>query len=206
MLNIITLTLPPFQTNTYIIFEKLKGKCIVIDPASSFSVIKDKIDEFKLKPAMIFLTHGHFDHIGACDELRNEYNIPLAIHENDAEMITSPKLNASALLTSTIIALNPADKILKNSDVIKLESESLKVMHTPGHTQGSCVLIGRNVVFSGDTLFSGGYGRYDLFGGSFDELVNSLEKIFTLDESLKVYPGHGPTTDIFNEKTTLKIY
>ena len=206
MLNIITLPLPPFQTNTYIVFEKYKGKCIIIDPASSFSIIKNKISEFKLNPSLIFLTHGHFDHIGACEELREEYKVPLAIHENDAELLTSSRLNASSLLLGQEIILKPAEKLLKDSDCIKIEAYKLRVMHTPGHTQGSCVLIGENEIFSGDTLFNSGYGRYDLPGGSFEDLAKSLEKIFDLKESLTVYPGHGSTTNIYDEKYTLKIY
>lgn len=204
MLNVLTLTLPPFGTNTYIVFEKTKGKCIIIDPASSFELIKNKIDEFELKPILVFLTHGHFDHIGACDKLREEYNIPLAIHECDAPLLIAPQLNASKLLLGKEIKLKPAEKIISKPTSFKLENKYLRVVHTPGHTKGSCVLVCDDEVFSGDTLFKGGYGRYDLPGGSADELIKSLEKILNLDERLKVYPGHGETTSIFQEKDILQ--
>lgn len=206
MLKVITLTLPPFETNTYIVFEKAKGKCIVIDPASNFQIIKNKIDEFELKPILIFLTHGHFDHIGACDELRDAYNIPLAIHKYDASLITSPQLNASSLLSNKEINLRSAEKILSEPTSFKLESKTLRIIHTPGHTKGSCILIGDDEIFSGDTLFKGGYGRYDLPGGNAEDLMKSLEKILNLDERLKIYPGHGESTTIYDEKSTLRTF
>lgn len=203
MLNVLTLTLPPFGTNTYIVFEKSKGKCIIIDPASNSQLIKNKIKEFQLKPILIFLTHGHFDHIGACDELREEYKIPLAIHEQDANLLISPRLNASTLLSEHEIALNPAEKIIREPTAFKLENKYLRVLHTPGHTKGSCVLVCDDEIFTGDTLFKGGYGRYDLPGGSAEDLMKSLERVLTLDDRLKVYPGHGETTEIYQEKEIL---
>ena len=95
-----------------------------------------------------------------------------------------------------------ADLLLKEGDEIRLEEDVFKVMSTPGHTPGSSVLIGNSLIFSGDTLFKNGYGRYDLIGGDGRELFLSLEKILALDENLTVYPGHGETTTIKGERLT----
>ena len=195
----ITLSLPPIETNCYVIFSKIGGECIIVDPASSFDKIKEIVSENKLKPKCIFLTHGHFDHIGASDELRSFYDIPLLVHEFDSEMILQPNLNCSSMM-GTPFALSPADKLVSDGDEIHIDNEVLRVMHTPGHTPGSSVLVGSEEIFSGDTIFLNSYGRCDLPGGNFEKLKESIFKIMALNEKLKVYPGHGDTTDILSER------
>ncbi len=201
MLNVIALPLPPFDTNCYIVSEVNGKKCIIIDPASSPEKIINIISARKLSPVSIVLTHGHFDHIGGADFLRETYNIPLCIHEADAELLDSPEKNASKHLTFGEVYIKPADTLLKEGSVIKFGKEKLRIMHTPGHTKGSSVLIGESALFSGDTLFRDGYGRYDLYGGNMGELFDSLERLFLLNEYLTVYPGHGEKTTIGDEKT-----
>lgn len=200
MLNVITLVLPPFDTNCYIVFEKDDKKCIIIDPASYPQKITSIISEKKLTPVSVVLTHGHFDHISAADYIRDYYNIPLCIHEADAELLQSPEKNASRFLTFGDVAISGADKLLKDKSVIEFGKGRLRVMHTPGHTKGSCVFIGESEIFSGDTLFRDGYGRYDLYGGDMNELFMSLSKLFGLNENLTVYSGHGEKTTIGDEK------
>ncbi len=200
MLSVITLVLPPFDTNCYIVSEKDGKKCIIVDPASSPSRITNIISERKLSPVSVVLTHGHFDHIGAADLLRKLYNVPLCIHEADAELLVSPEKNASKYLTFDDVIITSADILLKDGSIIEFGKEKLRVMHTPGHTKGSCVLVGENALFSGDTLFRGGYGRCDLYGGNMSDLFLSLERLFFLNECLTVYPGHGEKTTIGDEK------
>ncbi len=202
-MNVITLCLPPFQTNCYILYLTEGGSCIVIDPASNEKEIINKIEELSLTPSLIFLTHGHFDHIGAVDALRERYGTRLAIHESDASMLSDASLNASTLLIGQRISSGEADLLLSDGNEIMLEAESLTVMNTPGHTPGSSILIGKEFIISGDTLFRSGYGRYDLAGGNAYELFESLKKILSLDEALIVYPGHGEKTTIKREKTLL---
>ncbi len=201
MLKTETLVLSPFQTNTYIVYDDTNS-AIIIDPADSFAVIKEKLNSLSLTPELIFLTHGHFDHLGACRELKEEYSIPIFIHEKDAPIVTSPLLNASRILLEYDIISPPVDKVLKDGDKITFGNSELTLMHTPGHTRGSSCLIGENEIFSGDTVFAGGYGRYDLEGGDASALFKSLKKVLSLDENLTVYSGHGEKTTIKREKMT----
>lgn len=187
------------MTNCYIAYEKEGGKCFIIDPASSADKISTYIDAYSLTPKAILLTHGHFDHIAASDILRDKYKIPLCVHEGDSNMITSPSLNCSKPMMGISVALRPADKLLKEGSLIKLESESLRVLHTPGHSPGSCVFVGSDFIFSGDTIFRGTYGRYDLPGGDYDLLMNSIKKVFELNPLHDIYPGHDNKTTISEE-------
>ncbi|MBE6650795.1 MAG: MBL fold metallo-hydrolase [Ruminococcaceae bacterium] len=198
-MKVITIPLPPIMTNCYISYEREGGKCFIIDPASSEDRIKTLIDAHSLKPKAILLTHGHFDHIAASDRLREMYSIPLYIHEADSEMIKNARLNCSSTMMGEEIILKDADKLLKDGDKLKLENESLAVMHTPGHSPGSCVFIASDCVFSGDTVFRGTYGRYDLTGGDFNLLMASIKRVMALPPILKVYPGHNEATTIFDE-------
>lgn len=184
------------MTNCYIAYENEGGRCFIIDPASSAEKISTYISAYSLRPKAILLTHGHFDHISAADDLRDKYKIPLYVHKADGEMISSPYLNCSMLMMGESVALRPADKLLKEGDLIKLESDSLRVLHTPGHSPGSCVYVGSELIFSGDTVFRGTYGRYDLPGGDYDLLMNSIKRVMSLNPIYDVYPGH-------NEKTTI---
>lgn len=195
----IKLELAPIQTNCYIVFNEIGGEGYIIDPASNAEKIAKVISENGLKPKGILLTHGHFDHIGASDDLRKLYKIPLCIHENDAEMLENATSNCSASFIGYPILLNPADVILKSGDVLNADGESLRVLHTPGHSRGSLSFICDNYIFSGDTVFKGSYGRFDLPGGSFNELKNSIQMLLSLDEALIICPGHGDETCVKDE-------
>lgn len=199
-MKVFTISLPPIMTNCYVAYEREGGKCFIIDPASNEEEIKRLIESKSLKPSAILLTHGHFDHIGAVDKLREYYSIPLYIHESDGEMIGSHHANCSMAFMGTPITLRQADRLLKNGDVIQLEDEFLRVMHTPGHSPGSCVFVGKDLVFSGDTVFRGTYGRYDLPGGDFQTLFKSIQRVMELDPSMTVYPGHNEKTTIGEER------
>ncbi len=198
-MKVFTIPLPPIMTNCYIAYEREGGKCFIIDPASNEEKIKAIIEMQKLSPKAILLTHGHFDHISAADKLRDMYSIPLYIHENDAEMIKSPVLNCSQSFMGIAVALNSADKLLSEGNKLLLEKESLTVIHTPGHSSGSCIYVGNNVLFSGDTVFQGSYGRYDLPGGDYSALMQSIQRVMKLNPTLTVYPGHGEKTTIADE-------
>ena len=114
-------------------------------------------------------------------------------------MICSSTLNCSKPMLGVDITLDPADKLLKDGDKIKLENEVLRVMHSPGHSPGSCVYIGNGFIFSGDTVFKGTYGRYDLPGGDYSLLMQSIKRIMKLNPTLEIYPGHYEKTTISDE-------
>ncbi|MDR0494153.1 MAG: MBL fold metallo-hydrolase [Treponema sp.] len=189
--------------------------CAVIDPGAEGGRITAFMDQLKLFPQYIVLSHGHFDHIGAVPALigecrkRNDKAPETAIHAADAEYLGPDSypvhcrsFSAVAGNTDYIDALwedmPPPDRALKEGDAIG----PFTVLHLPGHTPGSIGLWDREagILFSGDTLFRGNYGRTDLPGGSQPLLIDSLRRLYALDGGIQVYPGHGPVTTIENER------
>lgn len=189
------------MTNCYLLGCKQTKAIAIIDPGAESEKIIKEIDKANLKPKFIILTHGHGDHIGAINGLKKKYNIPVYIHENDKELLENSYLNFSAFMFGKETSII-ADKKLKDNDTIVLGNFKIKVLHTPGHTPGSIVLKCNNILFSGDTLFQNGIGRTDLPGGSYDKIINSIKtKILSLPDDTIVYPGHGPETNVIEEKT-----
>ncbi len=189
-----------YQANCYIVMEKETSKAIVIDPGGDFDNIKNLIENKNLKVDYILLTHAHADHIGAVYELKNYTKAKVLVHEEDYEMLRNSKINHSDLIGDKTIEID-ADVKLKDNDEISIGKIKFKIIHTPGHSKGSiCIKFGK-VIFTGDTLFEGSIGRTDLEGGSFEEIIKSIkEKIITLPNDTVVYPGHGPSTTVENEK------
>jgi len=188
------------EVNCYILAQKEGGSAIIIDPGAQSQKIRKVLDKFKLNPAFIINTHGHFDHIGA----DNDFGVPVYAHKLDAHLLKDATLNMSGLFALPSVVKSEI-KILDDNQVIELEGIKLKVMHLPGHTAGGIGLLLEkplnNVVFTGDTLFCKGIGRSDLAGGSPELLAKSIEeRLFTLPDETKIYPGHGPSSTIGEEK------
>lgn len=144
----------------------------------------------------ILLTHGHFDHVAAADVLRAQTGAQVAIHALDIPALSDPSVNMSALLDSAPIAIGQPDISLDEGDVLQLGNLEIKVLHTPGHTVGSCCFLCEDSLFSGDTIFRGTYGSTAFPGGSMGDLMHSAARLLSLDERLSVYPGHGHLTTI----------
>lgn len=212
------------DTNCWIYpLEQTSGfsPCAVIDPAGKLpddegNRIIARLDQLKLFPAYILLTHGHFDHIGAVPALAAEYgkrgmNCEIAIHAADAEYL-GPDAYAAHYRTLCAMGINPAyigrwknKPLLPNPSMLLAEGDRVgpfTVLHVPGHTPGSIALWDQEAgnLFSGDTLFRSGYGRTDLPGGSAAQLFASLKRLFAMDGDIQVFPGHGPATLIKREK------
>ncbi|MCS7096421.1 MAG: MBL fold metallo-hydrolase, partial [Nitrososphaerota archaeon] len=151
------------------------------------------------KPISIINTHGHPDHITGNRAMKEAFSIPILIHEGDAHMLEAPG-RRFARAYGFNVDTPPADKLLRDGEKIQFGGQALKVLHTPGHTPGSICLLGEGGIFTGDTLFAGSIGRVDFPESSESEMQKSLEKIKVLPDSLGVYPGHGPTTTIGEEK------
>jgi len=193
------LVVGPLEVNCYI-FGDENGEVVVIDPGAEGERIIAFIEERGYRPRCIINTHCHIDHIRANADVKGKYNIPILVHKEDAPILTSPQ---DAELEEMIGGKPspPADRLLSEGDEIKVGSFTLRVIHTPGHTPGGISLLFDDGVFTGDTLFAGGVGRTDLPGGSWDTLVSSIrEKLLVLPDSLPIYPGHGPSSTIGEEK------
>lgn len=195
-------SLGPLQTNCYLVINENKS-CLIIDPGSEATKLIGIIQAEGLKPQAILLTHAHFDHIGAVDMVRNEYDIPVYVHENEAKWLLDPSLNGSQFfMMGDLIRTKPADAYFVNEEEKTIGDFSFYVYETPGHSPGSVSLYFKveGFVIAGDALFAGSIGRTDLPGGNHAQLLESIHsKLLTLPEETQVLPGHGPVTTIGNE-------
>ncbi len=193
--------LPGYETNTYLVYEPSSRQAVLIDPAAVGGQVSEFIERERLELRYILLTHGHSDHIGGNKFYKKLYpQAKLCIHRADAPMLTDAKANLSAFFSQTIIS-PPADAYLADEQVITVGTETLKVLHTPGHTQGGVCFLSEHILFSGDTLFAMSVGRCDLPGGDHAQLMSSIRtQLLDLPESLTVYPGHGSQTTLAEEK------
>ena len=195
-----TVCIGPMQVNCYIIACAKEREAVIIDPGAEATAIKAVLGKYKLRPAMVINTHGHYDHIG-CDD---EFGVSVYVHKQDLAMLKDAGLNFSASFSSAYMVKSEIIT-LEDKQVIKLDCLELEVIHLPGHTPGGIALLMRRpqagIVFTGDTLFCQGVGRTDLPGGSQSQLEKSIrERLFVLPDETKVYPGHGTTTTIGEEK------
>ena len=179
------------ETNCYIIYrekgtDEKPGKCVIVDPADNAPFIIKKCREMCLRPEAILLTHGHFDHILAAEDIRRTFHAPVCAGEKEAALLAEPSMNLTGM-TGESMALEP----------------DWRVIFTPGHTEGSVCYYDEAdaVLLSGDTLFCESVGRTDLPTGSQEKLFVSVsEKLFALPDDTEVYPGHGDGTTIGHEK------
>ena len=194
-MKILTYKLGVYSTNCYLIYDEKSQKAVLIDPAVYDAKIMDVISSKGLSLEYIILTHGHFDHILGANTFREKTGAKIAAHELETEYLENPDKSMSGGETIS------ADILLKENDILTFGDISFKVIHTPGHTKGSCCLVceSEKVMFSGDTLFKNGVGRYDLYGGKYNALMESLQKLKSIKEDYKIYPGHGGKTTLDNE-------
>lgn len=198
-------TLGYLEDNNYLLIDETSKEAVLID----CTVQSDEIEKFLAESGAtlkyILLTHGHFDHIGGVNAFREKYNCKVLVHLADKPLLD----NANKLVKDFGLPEMDnqiADEFIDENQTIKFGDNEIKILHTPGHTLGGLCFLVEDNLFTGDTIFYLSVGRTDLPGGSFSQLKSSIqEKIFTLDENIKIYPGHGRSTTVGYEKLNNKF-
>lgn len=190
----------PLQVNCYILADEKTKEAIVIDAGEDAENILEIVKDKGLKVKYIIITHAHFDHVGANKALKEATGADILMHQND-EIVLKSAANHGSLFGIRSVASPPADRYVKHGDAISAGEVSLKVLHTPGHSQGGICLLTKGMVFTGDTLFAGSIGRTDLPGGDMVALLRGIkEHLMTLPDNTRVCPGHGPASTIGDER------
>lgn len=198
-MKILTIVTGTIEENCHIIFDEEKN-AVVIDPGDDAKNIIGTIEKNGLSVKTIVLTHGHYDHVGAVNELKEYTKANVVAHEKEKELLQNPQLSLGIYLNPFYV--NPrVDSYVKEGDILSAGDISLRVIHTPGHTEGGMCLYTEGVLFSGDTLFYRTLGRWDFPTGDLSKLTRSIgDKIFSLPDNTVIYSGHGPQTTVGEEK------
>ncbi|MGA7109288.1 MAG: MBL fold metallo-hydrolase [Terracidiphilus sp.] len=199
-----TFPVGPLQCNCTLLGDEAAGEAIVIDPGDEIDRIHRRLLALGFKLKQILITHGHIDHVGGALKLKRLTGAPILLNENDLALLQMMKEQAAWIgVPAPEVAL--PDEALADSQIVGLEKYPARVLHTPGHTQGSvCLLFAPlNMVFAGDTLFAGSIGRTDLPGGDSNQILDSIRaRLLPLPDETRVIPGHGPSTTIGSERRT----
>lgn len=191
-MNIKTIPVGQLETNCYVVVNEETLACVVIDPGDESNAIMDYIESNRLRCEAIMLTHGHFDHVGAVNEILEQTGCALYINPRDEGYEVGK--------SGVKFKMPEGGKYYDDGDVIVEAGLEFKVLATPGHTPGSVCLICGDALFTGDTLFRGSCGRTDLPGGSMREEMRSLKKICELEGDYEVYPGHMDSSSLERER------
>ena len=195
-----TLVVGPIEENCYVLKDEETGEGIIIDAGDNGQEILAYVRDNGIDIKLLVNTHGHWDHIGAVDVLREALGVQLASHREDAPRLTASE-EEMAVYSVFVGKKKPAEILLEDGDVINFGKSSLKVIHTPGHTKGGICLYGGGCLFSGDTLFASSVGRTDLPGGDYHEILHSVNvALAQVADETKVYPGHGPASRMGRER------
>ena len=197
-----SMVLGPVQTNCYLVLNRESGELLIVDPADDALRIRERVAAMGGRPAAILLTHGHFDHIGAVDDLRAYFKgVQCYAGEKEEEVLENGSYNLSASWAAALSIR--ADRLLRDKETLTLAGFKIKVIETPGHTKGGvCYYLSEEgVLFSGDTLFRTSVGRTDFPTGSMSQIVRSVQYLTEkLPGDTVVYPGHQEITTIAYEQ------
>lgn len=199
-MKVFKLELGELQTNCYIVPTK-QNNAIVIDPADNCEKIMQTLADNNLKAEKILLTHGHFDHTGACAELAEKTGAKVYLHENDVELVNDTRKNVRDFIFPQYdYKPYKVDVVLRDGDQIVQDELTFKVKLTKGHTNGSVIYIVVDSIFAGDTIFCCSIGRTDFYSGNPSAMRESLRDIYSLGGSYHIYSGHGEATTLAFER------
>jgi len=201
LLRVESFELGPLATNAYLIWNPDTMRAVVVDPGMDPGPLLSRLEPFHVEA--VVLTHAHFDHIGGVEDVRRLKRCPVYVHSAEADWLTDGRLNGSLWWPELggEIRVEPADGFLEDGRRYEWIGETFEVYHTPGHSPGGVSIRCGNRLFCGDVLFRRSVGRTDLPGGDWDSLVRSVRDVlFRLPDDVVVYPGHGPSTTIGEEK------
>lgn len=199
MAKIHTLVVGQLKTNCHIV--QSGAEALIVDPGDEPERILRFIKDMKVTPTLIVATHTHFDHVLGVDGVRKATKTPFLIHVDDLQLLESMQSRVRQFMGLEVPPPSKVDGYLKDSDSLKVGDETIRILHTPGHSPGSISLSGNGFVLTGDALFNQSIGRTDLPGGDLETLIHSIkDRLFKLGDDTTVYPGHGPETTIGDEK------
>ena len=187
---------PPIDNNNYLLIDEKSKEAVLVDCSSVDVSVREELNKFGAKLKYILLTHGHFDHVAGI----RPNDAKIVMNENDLKILNQANMYLPAFGIPEI-TIPKVDIFVKDGDTLNIGKHEIKVIHTPGHTQGGVCYLINDMLFSGDTIFRESVGRCDLEGGNFHQIVESIQsKIFTLPEHITIYPGHGKSTSVAWEK------
>jgi hydroxyacylglutathione hydrolase len=192
-----------FVENCYLVVDEAARECAIVDPGEEAGLILHKVGETGARPVAIWITHAHIDHVLGVSRVHAETGAPIYLHPADRPLYDHVPEQAAAFGLAPVLRLPPPEKSWSPGESIRVGALTFDVRHTPGHSPGSVSLVGEGVVFSGDVLFQGSIGRFDLPGGDYPTLMQSIATLLsTLPDETAVLPGHGPATTLGRERAT----
>lgn len=195
---VVCMALGPLQANCYLVACPLTLEAAIIDPGTGSARIVATVRQKGLVPCVVLNTHGHIDHTAANGPVAEAFGIPVRMHHDDLFILHAEDIFGLAAVLDA--RPSPQPEPLLHGDVIAVGGMSIEVVHTPGHTPGSCCFLLGDTCFSGDTVFAGSVGRTDLPGGDHESLLRSIrERVLTLPGHTRLLPGHGPASDVAEE-------
>lgn len=192
---------PNFGENIYVLIDNDTKDCAVVDPGGAEAKVLGYIKNNNLNLKYIVLTHGHGDHIGAVNSIKQKTGCKVVAHKDEKELLLDKKKNLSYMMHCGAQELD-ADIYVSDKEKLELGKLKMTFIHTPGHTKGGMCIRVKDDMFTGDTLFAGSIGRTDLHGGDYKTLEKSLKKLAKYEDNVAVHPGHGPSSTLGREKSS----